>query len=100
MISITLPIGVWNICGRIDVQTSATITQYIAGISIYSSAPIAQIVSNGLYGLSSGILQTSLNTIVRVSSATTYYLNLYLVYSGTLTISNTLPDSLTATRIA
>ena len=76
MFSITLPIGVWNISGIINVYTSATITQYIAGISMYANAPLAQIVSNGLYGLSSGILQTSLNTIVRVSSATTYYLNL------------------------
>ena len=100
MLSIVLPIGVWNICGRIEVYSSATISQYIAEISIYANSPINQIVSNGLYGLSSTILQTSLNTIVRVSSATTYYLNLYLVYSGTLTISNTLPDSLTATRIA
>ena len=100
MLSITLPIGVWNICGRIEVYSSATISQYIAGISIYQNSPINQIVSNGLYGLSSTILQTSLNTIVRVSSATTYYLNLFVVYTGTLTISNTLTDSLTATRIA
>ena len=100
MLSVDLPIGVWNLCGRIDVYSSVNITQYIAGISIFSASPFGQIVSNGLAGLTSNIVQTSLNTIVRVSSATTYYLNLYLVYSGTLTISNTLPDSLTATRIA
>ena len=90
----------WNICGHIDIQTTATITQYICGISEGSGLIAVSVVSQGLTGLSSSILQTSLNTIERVSSATSYYLNLYLVYTGTITVNLTSGVNFKATRIA
>ena len=49
--SIALPIGVWNVCGHIDIQTTATITQYICGISEGSGLIAVSVVSQGLTGL-------------------------------------------------
>ena len=58
------------------------------------------IVSDGLDGINTSKVQSNVNTIVKVSTANTaYYLNLLLVFTGTITIDST-ASSFTAKRIA
>ena len=95
-----LPIGVFHLCGFIKASSSAKITEYIAGIALSSANTTNVIVSDSLDGLNTTKVQSNLNTIVKVSTnSTSYYLNLYLAYTGTITIDTSI-SGFTATRIA
>ena len=84
-------------CGA---NSSGRVTSYTGTIYTTANTTLPYTTITYLSDVSVSALAFNLSTTVRVSSATTYYLNVLLVFNTTINISNTGGNCLTATRIA